>query len=150
MKVYKRSIWSSVTIWACFMPALTLICLILFVLFYNPEKNSLLVIPFIPLIILIVASASAFCYIELTEHELIVRNVVYKFWHKAYPYETITRVRLKHAGGLTQTRLQIVRGQKKSWSYVIDLVSRKDSRHLIDELQRNGILVEVSRNIVLK
>ena len=80
--------------------------------FYNPEKNSLLVIPFIPLIILIVASASAFCYIELTEHELIVRNVVYKFWHKAYPYETITRVRLKHAGGLTQTRLQIVRGQK--------------------------------------
>ena len=96
------------------------------------------------------ASASAFCYIELTEHELIVRNVVYKFWHKAYPYETITRVRLKHAGGLTQTRLQIVRGQKKSWSCVIDLVSRKDYKHLIDELQRNGILVEVSRNIVLK
>lgn len=147
MKTYKRSIWGSVTIWACIMPVLTLACLILFVILSNTEKNSLLLIPFIQLIILLAVSATAFFYIELTDDELIIKNIVYRFWHKAYPCHTITRIRLKRSGGLTQTQLQIIRGQKKSWSYVIDLVSPTDYKRLIEDLQKQGVVVEVSHNI---
>jgi len=112
MKTYKRSIWSSVTIWACFIPVLISVCIIPLVILYVPGKSSLSLIPFIPLIILLAASASAFFYIELTENELILKNAVCRFWHKAYPYQTITRIKLKNSGGLTQTRLQIINGQK--------------------------------------
>ena len=92
MKTYKRSIWSSVTIWACFMPILMFVCIIPLTILYVPEKSSLLLIPFIPLIILLAASASALFYIELTENELILKNAACRFWHKAYPYQTITRI----------------------------------------------------------
>uniref|UniRef100_UPI00307C17BE hypothetical protein n=1 Tax=Alistipes shahii TaxID=328814 RepID=UPI00307C17BE len=92
MKTYKRSIWSSVTIWACFIPILTFACIIPLIILYVPEKSSLLLIPFIPLIILLAASASALFYIELTENELILKNAACRFWHKAYPYQTITRI----------------------------------------------------------
>ena len=92
MKTYKRSIWSSVTIWACFIPILTFACIIPLTILYVPEKSSLLLIPFIPLIILLAASASALFYIELTENELILKNAACRFWHKAYPYQTITRI----------------------------------------------------------
>ncbi len=44
------------------------------------------------LIILLAASASALFYIELTENELILKNAACRFWHKAYPYQTITRI----------------------------------------------------------
>ena len=51
-----------------------------------------MLIPFIPLIILLAASASALFYIELTENELILKNAACRFWHKAYPYQTITQI----------------------------------------------------------
>lgn len=106
-------------------------------------------IPFIPLIILLAASVSAFFYIELTENGLILKNAVCRFWHKAYSYQTITRIKLKTSGGLTQTRLQIINGQKKSWCYVIDLVSPNDYKMLIEYLQKKGIVVEVSHTITI-
>ena len=149
MKTYKRSIWSSVTIWACFIPVLISVCIIPLIILYVPGKSSLSLIPFIPLIILLAASASAFFYIELTENELILKNAVCRFWHKAYPYQTITRIKLKNSGGLTQTRLQIINGQKKLGCYVIDLVSPDDYKMLIEDLQRKGIVVEVSHNITI-
>ncbi len=149
MKIYKRSILSSVTIWACFLPALTLAGLILSVIFLPLERTLLLVIPFIQLTLLLATAASAFFYVELTDHELILRNIIYRFWHRAYPFRTITRIRLKHSGGLTQTRLQIIRGEKKSWSYVIDLVSPADYNALIEDLRKQGIDVEVSPNITI-
>lgn len=147
MKIYKRSILSSVTIWPCFISALTLAGLILSVIFLPMERTLLLVIPFIPPTLLLATGASAFFFVELTDHELILRNIVYRFWHQAYPFRTITRIRLKHSGGLTQTRLQIIRGEKKSWSYVIDLVSPGDYKMLIEDLRKQGIDVEVSPNI---
>lgn len=150
MKIYRRSIWSSITIWT-FIPVLISVCLILFVVFHDTEKySSLLFVPFIPLIMLLMVSATAFFYIELTDDELILRNIIYRFWHKAYPYHTITRIKLKHSGGLTQTQLQIIRGQKKSWSYVIDLVSPDDYKMLIEDLQKQGMVVEISPNIKIQ
>lgn len=115
MKTYKRSIWSSVTIWACFMPILMFVCIIPLTILYVPEKSSLLLIPFIPLIILLAASASAFFYIELTENELILKNAVCRFWHKAYPYQTITRINtmrfsLSHSSRLRTERRMISDG----------------------------------------
>lgn len=142
MKIYKRSIWSSVTIWAFFPAVFILISLILFVIFSDLPGNALLVIPFVLPLMVMMISATAFFYIEMTDDELILRNIVYRFWHKAYPYRTITRIKLKQSGGLTQTQLQIIRGQKKSWSYVIDLVSPDDYKMLIGELQKQGIAVE--------
>ena len=56
---------------------------------------------------------------------------------------------MKNSGGLTQTRLQIINGQKKSWYYVIDLVSPNDYKMLIEDLQKKGIVVEVSHNITV-
>lgn len=150
MKIYKRSIRSSVTIWACFIPALTSAGLVLSILFYSAERTLLLVIPFIPLILLLAASACAFFYVELTDHELILRNIVYRFWHQAYPFRTITRIELKHSGGLTQTRMQIIRGEKRSWSYVIDLVSPGDYKVLIEDLRKQGIAIEVSPHIAIR
>ena len=105
--------------------------------------------PVYPAVILLAASASTFFYIELTENELILKNAVCRFWHKAYPYQTITRIKLKNSGGLTQTRLQIINGQKKLGCYVIDLVSPDDYKILIEDLQRKGIVVEVSHNITI-
>ena len=115
MKTYKRSIWSSVTIWACFIPILTFACIIPLTILYVPEKSSLLLIPFIPLIILLAASASALFYIELTENELILKNAVCRFWHKAYPYQTITRINtvrfsLSHSSKLRTERRMISDG----------------------------------------
>ena len=83
---------STTTFWACFIPILTFACIIPLTILYVPEKSSLLLIPFIPLIILLAASASALFYIELTENELILKNAACRFWHKAYPYQTITRI----------------------------------------------------------
>ena len=74
------------------MPILMFVCIIPLTILYVPEKSSLLLIPFIPLIILLAASASALFYIELTENELILKNAACRFWHKAYPYQTITRI----------------------------------------------------------
>lgn len=55
------------------MPILMFVCIIPLTILYVPEKSSLLLIPFIPLIILLAASASALFYIELTENELILK-----------------------------------------------------------------------------
>lgn len=108
MKTYKRSIWSSVTIWACFIPILTFACIIPLTILYVPEKSSLLLIPFIPLIILLAASASALFYIELTENELILKNA-------ACPYQTITQINtvrfsLSHSSRLRTERRMISDG----------------------------------------
>ena len=71
-----------------------------------------MLIPFIPLIILLAASASALFYIELTENELILKNAACRFWHKAYPYQTITQINtvrfsLSHSSRLRTERRMI-------------------------------------------
>ena len=74
-----------------------------------------MLIPFIPLIILLAASASALFYIELTENELILKNAACRFWHKAYPYQTITQINtvrfsLSHSSRLRTERRMISDG----------------------------------------
>ena len=97
------------------MPILMFVCIIPLTILYVPEKSSLLLIPFIPLIILLAASASAFFYIELTENELILKNAASRFWHKAYPYQTITwintvRFSFSHSSRLRTERRMISDG----------------------------------------
>ena len=46
--------------------------------------------------------------------------------------------------------MQIIRGEKRSWSYVIDLVSPGDYKVLIEGLRKQGIAVEVSPHIAIR
>lgn len=85
-------------------------------------------------------------YVILTDDQLMIKNSIFTFWHKAYLYKDIVKVEI-----MLSKKVYIkvyTREQKKFiWSYVIDLVDPCDYDELIDMLQARGIVVDAQLDI---
>lgn len=79
-------------------------------------------------------------YPELTDTELVCRNIVYRFWSRHYRYEDIEKVVYCSFG---PTAIYVyLKGAKRRKGHAMTCMAGKDVDDFIAELRSKGVTVE--------
>lgn len=156
MNIYRTSIWKSEISW--FLKSTLVSCFILIIILspflkdiFEPTKlegrfkEVLILISifgfFLPLLSGFIFS---FYYVIVYEDRVVIKNAILPFFNWKYNFCEITQLEIGNLGGYLENHIRIIRGNKKSFRYVIGLVNPKDYRKLLNEFRKYNIEIIIS------
>lgn len=105
---------------------------------------------FIPLVLMLSFIVIYNCfYIVVSNDRIEIINGILPFIKKSYLYNEISGVEIGNKGGMSQNYIIVTRYDKrKSFPLVICLVSKEDCKSICNDLQFNGINVEINGRLL--
>lgn len=139
MKIYRRKLLVVPMFWFCF----SLYAIPLYLVLAEHRGNVLIFLCFFIFATSVFALMGlSWCYLIVTEEQLIIRNSFYFFWDKSYTYKEIKQILVSQTnrGGIY---VQISTVDKKERYYSIECVKKGDVYEIVEGLKKSNIKIDI-------